>query len=161
MRRELGNQKTGQHENTDGTHGEAMGANEKLTHERPGHATFDSRCEPCVRVRRTSRHPRRAVCESTFSSMPQSRTANRILKRKSCSATGRVVRRSQGRPTPKSAKIEDLETVSESATNTLWKHPCLLWSRRLLAGRSAQDSWQIGHANLSDNKRLRPCEWTC
>ena len=41
------------------------------------------------------------MCESAFSSMPQSRTANRIPKRKSCSATGRVVRRSQGRPTPK------------------------------------------------------------
>ena len=37
--------------------GEAMTASEKLTHERCGHASFDSRCETFVKLRRTSRHP--------------------------------------------------------------------------------------------------------
>ena len=45
VRRELRNLKTGQHENTDGTRGEAMTANEMLTHAKAGHAALDSRSE--------------------------------------------------------------------------------------------------------------------
>ena len=66
VRRGLRKPKTGEHENTDGTHGGAMTANEKLTHERSGHATFDLMFETSVRVRGTSRHPRRAVSGAAF-----------------------------------------------------------------------------------------------
>ena len=85
VRRELRNSETGQHENT---HGHAMTANQKLTHERSGHATFDSRCEVCVRVRGTS------VSEAAFSIMPHSGVT-------SCSAQDRMVRRSQGQHSAK------------------------------------------------------------
>ena len=64
VRRELRNWKTGQHENTAGTHGDATFAVETLIHERAGHATVDSMCETPVKVRGTSRHPRRAVSEA-------------------------------------------------------------------------------------------------
>ena len=65
-RRELGNLKTEQHENTVVSHGEAMTVNEKLICERSGHAPLDSRCEICVKVRGTFRHPRGAAPEAVF-----------------------------------------------------------------------------------------------
>ena len=45
-----------------------MTANEKLTHS--GLASFDSRCRTCVKVRGTSRHTRKAVSQTAFSTMP-------------------------------------------------------------------------------------------
>ena len=65
-RRELGNLKTEQHENTVVSHGEAMTVNEKLICERSGHALLDLRCEICVKVRGTFRHPRGAAPEAVF-----------------------------------------------------------------------------------------------
>ena len=67
MRREQRNWETGQHDNTGGTHGEAKTANDKLTHERFGHASLKWRCEPCVKVRGTPRHhPQRCVRSHMF-----------------------------------------------------------------------------------------------
>ena len=43
-----------------------MTAEEKLNHERTGHATFDKRCEACVQVRGVSRHVKRACDETVY-----------------------------------------------------------------------------------------------
>ena len=39
---------------------------EKIAHERTGHATCDPRCETRLNVRRVSTHPRRAVAEAAY-----------------------------------------------------------------------------------------------
>ena len=41
-----------------------MTGDERITHERTGHATNDPRCETCVKVRGVSTHPRKAVAEA-------------------------------------------------------------------------------------------------
>ena len=41
-----------------------MTADERTTHEKTGHATYDPRCETCVKVRGVSPHPRKAVAEA-------------------------------------------------------------------------------------------------
>ena len=62
-RRELRKPKTGQHENKrEHTTGE-MTMDEKIAHERTGHATYGPRCETCLKVRGVSTHPRKAVAE--------------------------------------------------------------------------------------------------
>ena len=66
VRRELRNLKTGQHENKrENTTGE-MTLDEKIAHERTGHATYDPRCETCLKVRGVSTHPRKAVAEAAY-----------------------------------------------------------------------------------------------
>ena len=60
VRRELRNLKTGQHENKrENTTGD-MTTDEKVAHERTGHATYKSE------VRDVSTHPRKAVAEAAF-----------------------------------------------------------------------------------------------
>ena len=39
---------------------------EKIAHERTGHATCDPRCETRLMVRRVSTHPRKAVAEPAY-----------------------------------------------------------------------------------------------
>ena len=51
VRRELRNFKTGQHENGKENAAVDMTVDERITHERVGHATFDTRCETCLEVR--------------------------------------------------------------------------------------------------------------
>ena len=43
-----------------------MTEDEKIAHERTGHATYDPRCETCLKVRGASTHPRRAVAEAAY-----------------------------------------------------------------------------------------------
>ena len=50
-RHELRNLKTGQHENGKENAAVDMTVDERITHERIGHATFDTRCETCLKVR--------------------------------------------------------------------------------------------------------------
>ena len=64
VRRELRNFKTGQHENRRENVERDMTADERITHERAGHATYDPRGETCVKVREVSTHPRKAVAEA-------------------------------------------------------------------------------------------------
>ena len=65
-RRELRNFKTGQHENRRELVEREMNADGRITHERAGHATYDPRCETCVKVRGVSTHPRKAVAEAAY-----------------------------------------------------------------------------------------------
>ena len=51
VRRELRNLKTGQHENKRENAEGDMTVDKRITHERTGHATYDSRCETCLNVR--------------------------------------------------------------------------------------------------------------
>ena len=66
VRRELRNLRTGQHENTRENVECEMTADQRITHERAGHATYDPRCETCVEVRGVSTHPRNAVEEAAY-----------------------------------------------------------------------------------------------
>ena len=66
VRREFRNFKTGQHENRRENVEREMTADERVTHERAGHATYDPRCETCVIVRGVSTHPRKAVAEVAY-----------------------------------------------------------------------------------------------
>ena len=65
-RRELRNIKTGQHENKRENVEEEMTADERTNHERTRHATYEPRCETCVKVRRVSTHLRKAVVEAAY-----------------------------------------------------------------------------------------------
>ena len=65
-RRELRNFKTGQHANGRENVEREMTADGRITHERAGHATYDPRCETCVKVRGMSTHPRKAVAEAAY-----------------------------------------------------------------------------------------------
>ena len=62
----FGIHKTGQHENRRENVEREMTADERVTHERAGHATYDPRCETCVIVRGVSTHPRKAVAEVAY-----------------------------------------------------------------------------------------------
>ena len=65
-RRELRNLKTGQHvKKKENVEGEMTGDEDK-SHERAGHASYDPRCETCVKVRGLSTHPRKAVAEAAY-----------------------------------------------------------------------------------------------
>ena len=66
MRRELRNLETGQHENKQQTAEGEMTAQERITHERTGHAMHDPRCVTCLKVRRVTTHPRRAVAHAAY-----------------------------------------------------------------------------------------------
>ena len=48
---EMRNLKTGKNTNLDGNPDGVLAAEERLEHERSGHASFGSRCETCIRVR--------------------------------------------------------------------------------------------------------------
>ena len=50
-RRELRNLMTGQHENKRETAERENTADDRITNERTGHATYDPRCETCLKVR--------------------------------------------------------------------------------------------------------------
>ena len=69
MRRELRNVKTGQHENKQQTAEGEMTAQERITHERTGHAMHDPRCVTCLNVRGVTTHPRRAVAHAAYLSL--------------------------------------------------------------------------------------------
>ena len=43
-----------------------MTADERITHERTGHATYDPSCETCLKVRGVTTHPRKAVAEAAY-----------------------------------------------------------------------------------------------
>ena len=45
---------------------EKVTAQERITHERTGHAMYDSRCETCLKVRGVTTHTRRAVAEAAY-----------------------------------------------------------------------------------------------
>ena len=64
--RELRNLKTGQHENERETTTGEMTMDEKIAHERTGHATYDPRCETCLKLRGVLPHPRKAVAEAAY-----------------------------------------------------------------------------------------------
>ena len=64
VRRELRNFKSGQRENTRQNVEGEMKADERITHSRAGHATYDPRCETCVKVRGVSTHPGKAAAEA-------------------------------------------------------------------------------------------------
>ena len=67
VRRELRNLKTGQHENKrENTTGEKT-MDDKIAHERTGHAKYDPRCGTCLKVRGVSTRPRKAVAEAAYS----------------------------------------------------------------------------------------------
>ena len=66
VRRVLRNLKTGQHENKRNISEGVMTSTEKIIHERTGHATYDPRCETCLKVRGTGTHPRTAVAEASY-----------------------------------------------------------------------------------------------
>ena len=58
------NLKTGQHENERENAAGEMTTDEKVAHERTGHATYEPRCETCLKVRGVSTLPRKAVAEA-------------------------------------------------------------------------------------------------
>ena len=64
MRRELRNLKTGQHENKRENTTREMRMDEKIAHGRTGHATYDPRCEKCLKMPGVSTHPRKTVAEA-------------------------------------------------------------------------------------------------
>ena len=66
VRRELRNLKKLQHENTRENVESEMTADERITHERAGHATCDPRCETCIKVRGVSTHPRKGVADAAY-----------------------------------------------------------------------------------------------
>ena len=43
-----------------------MTADERITHERTGHATQDPSCETCLKVRGVTPHPRMAVADAAY-----------------------------------------------------------------------------------------------
>ena len=65
-RREWRNLKTGQHENKQENLEGELTADERIAHERTGHATCDPRCGTCDKVRGVSTHPRKAVAEAAY-----------------------------------------------------------------------------------------------
>ena len=67
VRRELRNLKTGQHENKRENTTREMTLGEKIAHERTGDAKYDPMCETCLKVRRVSTHPRKAVAQAAHS----------------------------------------------------------------------------------------------
>ena len=93
VRRELRNFKIGQHENKRETTTGEMFLDEKIAHERTGHATYDPRCEACLKVRGVSTHPRKAVAEAASSITQQSRTVNEVQKSRSWSVLDRAGKR--------------------------------------------------------------------
>ena len=66
VRPQLRNLKIGQHENKGENAEGEMTADERITHERTGHATYDPRCETCLKVRGVRSHPRKAVAEAAY-----------------------------------------------------------------------------------------------
>ena len=62
----LMSKQTGQHENKKENAEGGMTADERITHERTGHATYDPRCETCHVVRRVTTHPCKAVAEAAY-----------------------------------------------------------------------------------------------
>ena len=58
-----------------------MTADERITHERTGHATYDPSCETCLKVRGVTTHPRKAVAEA----VRQSEQVNNVQKSRSWS----------------------------------------------------------------------------
>ena len=65
-RRELLNLKTGQLENKRENAAREVTIDERITHERTGHATYDPRCGKCLKVHGVSTHPRKAAAEAYF-----------------------------------------------------------------------------------------------
>ena len=66
VRREWRNLKTGQHENKQENLEGELTADERIAHERTGHATYDPGYETCVKVRGVSTHPRKAIAEAAY-----------------------------------------------------------------------------------------------
>ena len=66
VRRELRNLKTGQHGSKRENTTREMTVDEGITHETTGHATYDPRCDTCLKVRGVSTHPRRTVAEAAY-----------------------------------------------------------------------------------------------
>ena len=113
--------KTGQHNNTSGTHERAMAPSEKLTHERSGRASFDSMCETCVKLRGTSRHPRRAVSEAAVfdhATVKNSQQKSDVKKMSGSRPPGESFARAV-----RCKNIEDLGLFPKNAANKSWKHP--------------------------------------
>ena len=140
LKRELENVKTGQHENTrENVEGEIT-TNERTTHERTGHATYDPRCETCVKVRRVSTRPRKAVAEAAYFDY-----AIVINSQKRCTSQDpgwcwTVWRNVCASRTSKWSKIRRSRTVPEGVAHTVWKHSSVLRPRRVLARSCTQYS---------------------
>ena len=66
VRRELRVLKTGQHEIKRENAAREITVDEKITHERTGHATYEPRCETCLKVQGVSTYLRKAVAEAAY-----------------------------------------------------------------------------------------------
>ena len=126
VRRELRNLKTCQHENKrENVEGE-MTLDERTTLGRPGHATYDPRCETCVKVGGVSTHPRKAVAEAAYfdyAIVKNSQQGAEVKILVGAGPRGETCARAVHR---KGSKIRRSRTVSEDAANTLWKHSSVL-----------------------------------
>ena len=109
VRRKLRNSKTGQHENKRENAARKMTEDERITHERTGHATYDLSYDTCHQVRGVSTHLRKAFAEAayfhnaTVKNSPQGAEVKILV---SVGPRGETFARPLHR---KSAKFEDLE----------------------------------------------------
>ena len=119
VRRELRYLETGHHENKrENTTGD-MTMDEKIAHERTGHATYDPRYETSLKVRGVSTHPRKAVAEAEnfdYAAVKNGQRGAEVRILVGAEPRGETFARAVHR---KGAKFEDLFEV---AANTLWKH---------------------------------------
>ena len=101
--------KTGQHENKRENAAGEMKVDEKVAHERTGHATYDPRCETCLKVRGVSTHPRTAVAEAAYfdcATVKNSQQGAKVKILVGAGPRGETFARAVHR---KGAKSEDLE----------------------------------------------------
>ena len=122
------NLKTGQHENDERENAAGeMTTDEKVAHGRTGHATYEPRCETCLKVRVVSTLPRKAVAEAAhfdYATVKNSQRGAVVKILVGAGPRGETFSRAVHR---KGAKFERSGTVSEGAANTLWKHSSVLW----------------------------------
>ena len=82
---------------------------EKIAHGRNGHATYDPRCETCLKVRGVSTHPRKAVEEAAYvdyATVKNSQQGAEVKILVGAGPRGETFARTVHR---KGAKFEDLE----------------------------------------------------
>ena len=108
VRPELRNLKTRQHENTRENVESEMTADERITHERAGHATYDPRCETCDKVRGVLTHPRKAVAEAAYFDYAVVKNSQEVKILVGAGPRGETFARAVHR---KEAKFEDLEQL--------------------------------------------------
>ena len=79
---------------------------DKIAHERTVHATYDPRCETCLKVRRVSTHPPKAVAEAAYFDYATVKNSQQIAEVKILVGAGP---RGETFASRKRAKFEDLE----------------------------------------------------